>query len=198
MVENTSKRDQLTHIVGAMSQGSEGYIEGMEAQGQKQVVADSEVMPADGSWEMLRVFGFGEPVPIEGDDMFVRTTLPEDWSKQSTNHSMWSEVIDERGLRRVAVFYKAAFYDRSAHFQVINVGGDLARGIIYGDDVVRMPDEWNVLTDVERTEFGQAVANFIQRAQEHPATYSDQVGRAEKLESMLEELDGSGDEDGEC
>lgn len=182
MVENTGKRDPMLHLIGMMSEGQSDYIEGMEAEGQKQVVADSEVMPADGPWDALRTLGFGEPVPIEGDDMFVRTRLPEGWAKQPTNHSMWSEVIDERGIERVAVFYKAAFYDRSAHSQVVNVGRRLASNKIYGDDPVGLPEKWDLLTDVERTNYIDEIDNYLERAERHPDIYGDRAERAKALE----------------
>jgi hypothetical protein len=28
---------------------------------------------------------------------------------------MWSQLVDAEGVPRVAIFYKAAFYDRKAH-----------------------------------------------------------------------------------
>ena len=34
---------------------------------------------------------------------------------QATDHSMWSNILDQNGMVRGKMFYKAAFYDRSAH-----------------------------------------------------------------------------------
>jgi predicted metal-dependent phosphotriesterase family hydrolase len=31
---------------------------------------------------------------------------------------MWSDLLDEQGRKRAGVFYKAAFYDRSAHLSM--------------------------------------------------------------------------------
>lgn len=49
------------------------------------------------------------------DDLFVKATFPKGWRKKPTNHSMWTDIIDETGKKRGGVFYKAAFYDCRAH-----------------------------------------------------------------------------------
>lgn len=56
---------------------------------------------------------FGEKV--KGDEMFQHIELPAGWKKVPTDHSMWSKLVDDKGRERAAIFYKAAFYDRSAH-----------------------------------------------------------------------------------
>ena len=53
---------------------------------------------------------YGEDV----DDLFVNVTLPPSWQVNPTDHSMWSELVDSDGVVRAQIFYKAAFYDRSA------------------------------------------------------------------------------------
>ena len=45
-IEDTSKRDPLLHLAGGMIEGSSGYIEGMEAAGQRQVV-NSTLLPIE-------------------------------------------------------------------------------------------------------------------------------------------------------
>ncbi len=50
----------------------------------------------------------------EADDLFVFAILPDGWKKQATDHDMHSELIDDKGVVRARIFYKAAFYDRSA------------------------------------------------------------------------------------
>ena len=59
------------------------------------------------------------PVYTE-DPLFQSAELPQGWSKKGTEHSMHSDVIDDKGRIRIHVFYKAAFYDRSAHMSLIN------------------------------------------------------------------------------
>lgn len=96
-----------------------GGIEAQEAAGQHTFVANS-TLPIEilcSSRRALELMGiaFGE----NADDLFVNVTLPEGWTKRKTDHSMWSEVLDNLGRPRIAVFYKAAFYDRKAHMQLI-------------------------------------------------------------------------------
>ena len=93
----------------------------MEAHGQSELVV-SEVLPTDGSdnecWAKMGVI-FGEPV--KGDPIFRQATLPKGWSKKRTGHSMWSDLVDEQGKKRAAIFYKAAFYDRSSFISPVEV-----------------------------------------------------------------------------
>lgn len=109
--------------VGALMQGdlnnflvaaTPGGIERQEAAGQQTFVA-SETLPrhiSGATREQLTALGFvfGEDV----DDLFVQCKLPSGWAKRATEHSMHSEIIDDKGRRRASVFYKAAFYDRNA------------------------------------------------------------------------------------
>lgn len=120
-VENTSGRDNFEHVLGVLSQGQSGYIEGMEAQGQRQLLAASQ-LPVNGPWGELKALGFVPGPPVPGDDLFRSVQLPEGWHREGSDHAMWSYITDERGVRRVAVFYKAAFYDRRAFCRLENVG----------------------------------------------------------------------------
>ena len=90
-----------------------------EAAGQEALVREA-VLPQEGLTK--KGFGIDDPfVPaglvIEGDhdDLFVNVTLPEGWEKARTSHSMWSDLLDAKGRKRAGIFYKAAFYDRSAN-----------------------------------------------------------------------------------
>lgn len=96
-----------------------GGIEAQEAAGQATFVSN-ETLPKGMlhgcSREQLEQMGikFGADM----DDIFVTAQLPEGWEKQATDHSMWSDLLDEKGRKRAAIFYKAAFYDRSAHISL--------------------------------------------------------------------------------
>lgn len=97
-----------------------GVIEAQEAAGQRSFV-NSTTLPSDmgdGGREGLETAGvvFGEPV--EGDPMFTYVTLPDGWKKVATGHSMWSDLVDDKGRKRASIFYKAAFYDRSAFLRI--------------------------------------------------------------------------------
>lgn len=90
-------------------------IENQEKRGQ-QALAQTDVLPRDMrefSREQVESLGivFGEPV----DDLFVAVTLPQGWKKVPSNHSMWTDLVDDKGRVRAHIFYKAAFYDRAAH-----------------------------------------------------------------------------------
>lgn len=96
-------------------------ITAQEKQGQTDIV-NSDVLPTDLNFDRdgskrkaMEAMGivFGDVVP--NDPLFQYVTLPTGWKKQPTEHDMWSHVCDENGRERIAVFYKAAFYDRKAH-----------------------------------------------------------------------------------
>jgi hypothetical protein len=108
-----------------------GGIERQEAQGQADFVANNTLPIKCNYCKRSELEGmgivFGEPV----DSLFIAVQLPPGWKKQRTDHSMWSELLDDKGRKRASIFYKAAFYDRDAFidtirrysFQVQPVGG---------------------------------------------------------------------------
>lgn len=142
MIENTARRDNDLHLFGLLAQGQSDYITGMEKAGQLQVL-HSDLMPTDlsddrASFETLG-FTFGEPV--DGDPLFQHATLPEGWSRQGSDHDMWSYVVDHLGRRRVAVFYKAAYYDRKAHARVETLSNYVYTVVFDGVELLT-DDEW--------------------------------------------------------
>lgn len=138
-MENTSKRDPMLHLLGMMSEGQSGYIEGMEADGQRQLVASQQV-PVEGSAGLAEMgFTLGDRVP--GDDLFRTATLPEGWKKVPSDHAMWSYIEDQHGRRRVAIFYKAAFYDRKA-FCRIETPESYLRAVMYDNGRPVLDDTW--------------------------------------------------------
>ena len=115
--ENFAEQD-LTQLLGeAMLFGSDGMIERQEKIGQQQLV-NSTVLPKDNSqdWEVLKRWGVKRGQEV--DALFCEAKLPKGWSTVSTNHAMWSNLLDARGLRRAEIFYKASFYDRKAFIRV--------------------------------------------------------------------------------
>jgi hypothetical protein len=153
-IENTSNRDPLLNLIGLMG-GSETYITEMEAAGARQV-ANSDKLPAKGDWEAAEALGIikGEPVP--GDDLFVTVTLPEGWSRKLTDHDMYTNIVDERGIPRVQVGYKAAFYDRWAQFGIVDLSWAVIGFMRYSDEgqagevVLPLPDYWEKMTVEEK------------------------------------------------
>jgi hypothetical protein len=161
-IENTRDRDPFLHLLGAMSEGSTDYITGMEAEGQRQLV-NSDQLPTEAPWNRLEELGFVRGKIVEGDPLFTHCTLPEGWRRAETDHPMHSDILDERGVKRVGVFYKAAFYDRRADAHLVNVGYSLTTNVVYGDGPVRLPDEWSVLTDDERADFAEGLRGELNR-----------------------------------
>lgn len=89
-----------------------GGIEAQEAQGQKTLCASSN-FPKECHRPTFEKMGlvFGDPV----DDIFVSVTFPDGWRIQACEHYMHSQLVDSQGRSRAHIFYKAAFYDRSAN-----------------------------------------------------------------------------------
>lgn len=94
-------------------------VPAMEARGQSELI-NSTKLPVQGSNnpEILAMgITFGDVTP--GDDLFREATLPEGWKKEGSDHAMWSYIVDDEGTQRVAIFYKAAFYDRDAFMRPV-------------------------------------------------------------------------------
>lgn len=106
-------------FVGLMG-GYGGRIEAMEARGQAELVKASSVLPIEigGGQQALGKAGVVFHGPVDGDPLFQKVTLPEGWQKAATDHYMWSNLLDDKGRERAAIFYKAAPYDRRAHLNV--------------------------------------------------------------------------------
>ena len=108
----------------ALTAATPGGIEAAEAAGQRRLVAHADRLPICGTidgpdqrakWEAAG-FRFGERIMEPGRPVvFVACTFPPGWRLQPTEHPMWSDVLDPSGAKRAAVFFKAAFYDYSAH-----------------------------------------------------------------------------------
>lgn len=95
-----------------MTSEGRNSIYGDEARGQQSFV-QSDTLPTQCPRSDLEKLGFvfGE----RQDDLFTFVTFPEGWQKVATDHSMWSDLVDGQGCKRGQIFYKAAFYDRSAN-----------------------------------------------------------------------------------
>jgi len=110
------------NIKNFMAAITPGGIEAQEKAGQLEQ-AERETLPLElgqrrntsiedvrKPWEGLG-FQFGKIV----DEIFVEAKFPTGWKKRPTDHSMGSEIVDDKGRVRGIIFYKAAFYDRRAH-----------------------------------------------------------------------------------
>lgn len=149
---NTTTQPAITHMPGLIDDQT-AYILNQEAAGQQQLLRSTtlptEMSPDQAAYEALG-FTFGDPVP--GDPLFREATLPNGWTRVGTDHSMHSDLRDDRGLTRVNIFYKAAFYDRRADMSIVNPAYQIATTLIYGDGPITIdprltPDELADLRD---------------------------------------------------
>jgi hypothetical protein len=162
--------------------GNPEAIVAQERQGTNELLT-SAYLPTDtgGSDEEFRALGFvfGDLAPA--DPLFRLTEIPEGWRRQTAADAdaRGVVVVDERGITRVSVFYKAAFYDRGASMHLVPVGRWVAEEAIYGDGPVQIP-VWDKLTDGERAEALAWVEGYLERAGEMPQVYT-RAARARQL-----------------
>jgi hypothetical protein len=146
-VRNTDTQAGVAEVLlGALGgSGVQKAVEAQEAQGQQSLV-NSTQLPVDGSEneafvQMGVTFG-----PIEEGKLFRDATLPDGWKKEPTDHSMWSKLVDGNSSKRAMIFYKAAFYDCSAHMSPcgrFSIETDYAYGDANPGKVrVRVFDAW--------------------------------------------------------
>jgi len=100
--------DRLNFSIASTPNG----IEQQEAQGQRNLVQSQTLPKKSKHWETLKRWGV--KILKEADALFYFVELPQGWSKQATDHSMWSKLVDDRGLKRASIFYKASFHDLDA------------------------------------------------------------------------------------
>lgn len=65
---------------------------------------------------VLEAEGFVFTGNIKG--MFEEVQAPEGWKLEPTDHPMWSDLLDAKGCKRGAMFYKAAPWDTKSHIQL--------------------------------------------------------------------------------
>ncbi len=153
-VINGSHPDMIENMTAAFVPGG---IEAQEKRGQLQQAA-LQTLPRDGSWDKrpeLEAMGFVFPEDDDrSDPLFIYVRFPDGWKKEPTEHSMWSDLVDDKGRKRGAIFFKAAFYDRSAHMSLTK---RLGAGYRYGDGdgnmdrIVRITDALELVEPQEET-----------------------------------------------
>jgi hypothetical protein len=122
--EQEAKENPQRFLISSIVKGSSTAIEDQEAEGQKSFVG-SETLPTKmgqglhgDDKAILESWGITFLGPVEGDKLFTYVELPKGWNKVPTDHSMWSNLVDDKGRVRANIFYKAAFYDRDAFLNV--------------------------------------------------------------------------------
>lgn len=130
---NTTKQaddNPLRVIMEAMIHEEAGtsHIGTQEAEGQALFVG-SDTLPVDHqeleqldeigmTQEILESLGFEFLGPVEDDPLFHWVNFPSGWTKEPSDHSMWSYLIDPKGRKVASIFYKAAFYDRRSFMRL--------------------------------------------------------------------------------
>jgi len=142
-------------IENAIVASTPGGIEAQEKRGQMEQ-AEKQTLPLElRGREHFEALGFVFGSPVEG--IFQEATFPPGWKKEPTDHSMWSDIVDDKGRKRGAIFYKAAFYDRSAHANLssrFHVANDYPES---GPITVKVADACGI---VERKIEGLAKSNW--------------------------------------
>lgn len=117
-IRNTTKLDPAELLLEMMV--GDGAIEHQEARGQEELVNSSQLPRKQNSHHDLTIEKHYKKMGVKivedsgGDDLFMDVILPEGWKLESTDHSMWNKLVDDKGRERASIFYKAAFYDRDA------------------------------------------------------------------------------------
>lgn len=161
-----------------VSMEAEG-VYAQERQGQAQVLA-STTLPTDtrGRDAEFEALGFTFGAPAAGDPLFREATLPEGWSRKGTDHSMHSVIVDERGIARVGIFYKAAYYDRKADMSILNVAYRFETEWVYGDDT---PEFNPLFTDDELRGILAEAQSGLAQIEEYPTREKNRP----RLESLV-------------
>lgn len=149
-------RDAVARAI--LGEDMNSIVGAWEKRGQQDLV-NSDTLPVDGSYtdrwnkdnlvedprwaEMGFALGDAIAEPNGQKPMFRYATLPEGWTRKASEHDMWSSILDERGRERVAIFYKASFYDRSAHMNIIKLEGPV-NGLLYDDHPFELEDTYHV------------------------------------------------------
>lgn len=186
--------------LGALITSSEpDGIEGQEAAGTTQLVA-SQYLPVDcDDDEALVELGFTFGEPLEADPLFRPATIPAGWAKRAIE-ARQVYLVDERGVDRVSVFYKAAFYDRRANMWLINVGRDQCVRAVYAHHDLELgtaaerPVELNAnLTTDELEDVSAEAEAYLERAVDFPHIYDKRAHRARALIELVDtRLNGGG------
>ena len=118
-IKNTAKKANPEWLLGS----NPGAIENQEKEGQEELSNSSQLPRTDGfkdvksQYEKMGIKIVGES---KEDELFYDVILPVGWNIVSTEHSMWSNLVNEKGSIVAKIFYKAAFYDRRADIEFIN------------------------------------------------------------------------------
>lgn len=158
------------------------WIEAQEAIGQRELVESTD-LPTDtgGRDDEFIALGFTFGEPHASDPLFRPSTLPQGWTKAATDHSMGSVIRDEKGRERISIFYKAAWYDRSATMTLLHPAYRLMQ-MIYGDDEpTSVPVDELLSADEARAYLDRERAEAV----EYLALGLDRQPKIDRIDAML-------------
>jgi hypothetical protein len=187
-IENTTETVRENPLVGLLNYATPEGIVASERRGQQQLL-QSEELPVNtrGQDAAFLALGFTFGEPVNGDTLFRPATLPDGWRREGSSHAMWSYLVDARGVQRVAIFYKAAFYDRAAHMNLVNVGAKIGDDALYGDEPPTAASlRLDILTDDEKAQIRARVEQMRVDIRECPQVYGKYAKRAEQTLALLD------------
>lgn len=117
MITDTSKNPRPEWNFGM----NPGAIEAQEAAGQSELCRSSQLPKQTSSGDAKELYdsmGITVTGGSKGDDLFYDVVLPAGWKLVATDHSMWSDLVDNKGKKRAEIFYKAANYDRRSFIMI--------------------------------------------------------------------------------
>ncbi|MCC5574552.1 hypothetical protein IMZ11_02715 [Microtetraspora sp. AC03309] len=189
-------RDQIIPIPAAHGVHLPGAIEEQEAEGAAAMQQGTcEVIPAKGASDAdLTALGFVLGPIDQRDPLFREARLPAGWKRAATGHSMHTDIVDELGRKRIGIFYKAAWYDRSADLSITSVYGYL-RECLYAGTTPILDDSWAtreavlaVLDDIARHEQERVElwsAHGEDYAREHEQESREKLAKVQALQAEL-------------
>jgi hypothetical protein len=174
----TAEADMILADARTGGKRGPGAIEEMEREGKAQLL-NSDRLPADvRDREAFEALGFTFGEPDQDDPMFMPATFPPGWRREGSNHAMWSYIVDEFGRHRVAVFYKAAFYDRRAFMRLESLSWYVTEHVEYGKPLT-FDGKWATREAVV-AEMRQARESNLKEAADFRRYAADAASRDEK------------------
>ena len=88
---------------------SKGITKDMDYDERNKISTHNNITYTKEQYEKMGIVILGEY-----DDLLYNVRLPDGWQIKATNHSMWNNLIDNKGRKRADFFYKASYHDRKA------------------------------------------------------------------------------------
>lgn len=193
MIEDTSAHDPRVHLAGMDVEGLSSYVEGMESEGQQQVVSSNQLpRHAKPDWDVFEALGIQRGEDVGGvDGLFCIASLPEGWTRKAHENPIWSSLVDARGLERVAIYYKAAFYSRAAFMRLVESPGYVLAGdLINNSNLADLPPRWDLLTAAERCDFRRGLEELRTFIEKFPHEDRGRRARVERIIGLIDEVQG--------